>query len=385
MKELRLPAALTASLASGHPWVYRDHVGDFRAASGTWVRVVAGSYQGVGLWDAEGAIAVRLFSSGPEVNQAWVTERVREAWELRDCVRRAGVTGYRLIFGEADQLPGIVVDLYADHAILVSYSKSLGQLIPWVAQAVAEVAQVAGVTRRSREEGQVQLAPLWGRAAPDELIVEEFGMRLLAELRRGQKTGLFFDHRDNRHYLRSVTSGARVLNLFSYTGGFSVAAALGGARSVRSVDISRPAIEASQRNFELNGVQDVLHEAVTADVFDEIERLSSQNAHFDVVVCDPPSFAKNRAQLKAAEKAYRKLMSRALSLVEEGGLFCAASCTSQVGPAAFRLALVDAGRKARKRLRIVRDAGQPADHPVGVAHDEGRYLKFLAVRVHDRC
>lgn len=385
MRELRLPPSLATSLASGHPWVYRDHVGDFRASSGTWVRVVAGSYQGVGLWDAEGAIAVRLFSSGPAVDQEWVTARVREAWQLRASVRNSGVTGYRLIFGEADQLPGIVVDLYGEYAILVSYSKSLGQLLPWVARAVVEVAAVVGVTRRAKQDGQVQLTLLCGELAPEELIVEELGMRLVAELTRGQKTGLFFDHRDNRHYVRSLSSGARVLNLFSYTGGFSVAAALGGARSVRSVDISRPAVEASERNFALNGLASFPHEAIAADVFDQIELLLSQNARFDLIVCDPPSFAKNRAQLKAAEKAYRKLMSRALELVEDGGLFCAASCTSQIGPSAFRLALVDAARKARKRLRIVRDAGHPTDHPIAVAHEEGRYLKFLAVRVHSRC
>ncbi len=385
MKELHLKSSLLTSLASGHPWVYRDHVGDFTAQNGSWVRVVCGSFSAVGLWDSESAIAVRLFSSEAEVTPAWIRARVVEAYEGRRELTDAGVSGYRLIFGEADQLPGVVVDIYDQYAIVVSYSKSLGQILSPLAQAVLEVTGCTGVARRVKGEDGVRLIPLIGVPPPEEVIVEEYGMKLVAELTQGQKTGLFFDHRENRAYVRARARGKRVLNLFSYTGGFSVAAALGGASHVTSVDISGPAVEASRRNFLLNGLDESLHDAVVADVFDFLNKSQAEGQLWDWVICDPPSFAKNRAQLKAAERAYRRLMSQALLVTRTGGTFCAASCTSQVGPSAFRLALMGAARKSRRRVKLVWDVGQPLDHPVHVAHEEGRYLKFLAGRVYERC
>lgn len=384
MKELKLPGSLATSLASGHPWVYRDHVGDFQAASGSWVKVVSGSFSAVGLWDEESAIALRLFSTQGPVTPEWIHQRVMEAWENREPLRQAGVTGYRLVFGEGDALPGIVVDLYGEYAIVVTYSKSLGSLLQPLAAAVESITGARGVVRRTKSGDAVRLQLLRGEMPPDRVQIEEYGMKLWADLTAGQKTGLFFDHRENRQTVARLARGASVLNLFSYTGGFSVAAALGGAREVTSVDIAGPAVETSRENFALNGLDEKTHHAVKADVFDYLEKLKKEKKKFDLVVCDPPTFAKNRTQLKAAEKAYRKLMSAALDVVSPGGLFCAASCTSQVGPQAFRLAVVDAARKSRVRFQVLHDVGQPTDHPVAIAHEEGRYLKFILGRVRPR-
>lgn len=385
LKTLVLPEALLLPLASGHPWVYRDHVGRFQAPTGSWVRVKAGSFEGFGLWDADSPIAVRIFSTQGPVDDAWIRARVLEAVSLRADLPARGVTGYRAIFGEADQLPGIVVDVYADFAVVVSYSRSLGGLLPVVARTVAEALGLRGVVRRKKEDGAVQLLPLWGEMPPAEILVEEFGMKLIAELHAGQKTGLFFDHRDNRAFVRKRARGLRVLNLFSYTGGFSVAAALGGAASVTSVDIAAPAIETSKRNFEVNGLAEFPHDAIAMDVFDFMEEARKQGKKFDLVISDPPSFAHSRDQLKAAEKAYRKLMALGLSVTAQGGLFCAASCTSQLGPPQFAKAIADAARKARVRLQVIADVGHAADHPVAIGHQEGRYLKFVAGRVLTRC
>ncbi len=385
MKELRLNPSLATSLASGHPWVYRDHVGNFSAPGGSWVRITSGSFSAVGLWDAESAIAVRIFSTERVVDRPWIFARIQEAYDNRRELIDAGVTGYRLVFGEADQLPGIVVDVYDRYAILVSYSKSLGQLLDPIAEAVMAITGCSGVVRRIKQDEQVRLLPLRGELPPDEVEVDEYGMRLVAQLKVGQKTGLFFDHRDNRLFVRNRAKGMSVLNLFSYTGGFSVAAGLGGAAQVTSVDISAPAVEASRRNFELNGLPSEIHEFRAEDVFSFLERAQSEGRSWDLVVCDPPSFAKNRTQLRAAEKAYRRLMSQAILVTRPGGIFCGASCTSQVGPVAFRLALVDAARKAKRRLKVILDIGQPIDHPVSIAHEEGRYLKFIASRVYERC
>ncbi len=381
MKDIQLPESLATGLASGHPWVYRDHVGQTVERSGAWVRVKAGSFVAYGLWDADSPIAVRIFSTEGVPDAAWIHARVKEAWDLRESVRREGVTGYRLVFGEADQLPGIVVDLYGDVAVLVTYSKALGALIEPVANAVQEIAGVASVVRRTKDEQGVRLSVLRGERPPESVVIQEGRMQLLAELYSGQKTGLFFDHRDNRRFVGERAAGARVLNLFSYTGGFSVAAALGGARSVVSVDSAAPAIEASLANFALNGLADFEHRGCAEDVFAYLDKAERSGERFDLVVCDPPSFAKSRDQLRQAERAYTRLMAAALRVCAPGALFCAASCTSQVGPAAFRRLLADSARKARVRFQIVRDIGQPADHPVLVAHEEGRYLKFIAGRV----
>jgi len=385
VKEIRLLDSLASGLASGHPWVYRDHVSQVTERTGTWVRVRAGSFSAVGLWDAESPIAVRLFSTVDAPDAAWIRERVREAWELRAPVRAAGVTGYRLLFGEADSLPGVVVDLYDSVAVLVTYSKALGSLIDPIAQAVLEIAEVKSVVRRTKEDDVVKLTPVRGELPPRSVVIHEGRMKLLAELYSGQKTGLFFDHRDNRRFVGERAHGARVLNLFSYTGGFSVAAALGGAVSVTSVDVAAPAILACAQNFALNDLADFPHTGLSEDVFAYLERVEKKREVFDVVVCDPPSFAKSRDQLRQAERAYTKLLGAALRVTAPGGLFCAASCTSQVGPPLFRHLIAEAARKARVRYQIVRDIGQPDDHPVLVAHEEGRYLKFVAGRVLQRC
>lgn len=385
MRTLSLPDSLTTSLASGHPWVYRDHVGRFSAKSGDWVAVQAGSWKGFGLWDADSPIALRIFSTKQVPDAGWIDERVREAYDLRARVREQGVTGYRLIYGEADQLPGVVVDVYAGHAIVVTYSRSLGALVPLIAASVSALPGIVSVTRRQKRDDGVSLSPLAGEAPPRHVTIEEFGMRLIADLHHGQKTGLFFDHRDNRHFVRSQARGRTVLNLFSYSGGFSVAAALGGASAVTSVDIAAPAIADCEENFRASGLADFPHRGEATDVFRFLEQAAKKSERYDVVVCDPPSFAKNRQQLKAAEKAYRRVMAAGLAVTNPGGLFCAASCTSQVSPAAFRRAIADAARKARVRFQVVRDIGHAPDHPVLIGHEEGRYLKFVAGRVLPRC
>lgn len=383
MIEIRVSDKLATKLASGHPWVYRDHVPQVLAKTGSWVQISAGSYRAYGLWDDESPIAVRIFSTHGVPNQAWFRARIEQALALRAPLRQAGTNGYRLVFGEADFLPGLVVDIYDRFAVVVTYSKALGSILAPVVESLWGLGELDGIVRRSRTEEGARLQLLRGVMPPAEVPIEENGMRLVADLYHGQKTGLFFDHRDNRQYVREVARGRRVLNLFSYTGGFSVAAALGGAVSVTSVDVARPAIEACRRNFEVNQVA-TPHEEHAADVFEFLERAERERLSFDCVVCDPPSFAKSREQKKLAERTYVRLMSQAVRLVSPHGLFCAASCTSQVSPTEFLDLMVDAGRKARRRLQVVREAAQPLDHPVLLGHDEGRYLKFVAARVLER-
>jgi len=378
---LELPHFLGAQLAAGHPWVYRDHVPKaFRAASGSIVRIQAGAFSGFALWDAGSQIALRVYSRREPPTARWVRDRVTEAWRAREPIRAERTTAYRWIFGEGDGLPGVTVDLYAGFAVVATYAEGLDRIVEWVVEALNQTSELSGVLRRHRE-GPTRLELLSGREPPERLVVEEHGVRLHADLRLGQKTGLFLDHRENRRFIGSLSAGREVLNLFSYTGGFSVHAALSGAIRTTSVDVAAGAIDAARDNFSLNGLDADAHELVAADVFEFLERARREGRSWDLVICDPPSFARSRQQLKQATKAYTRLNAVGMAVTRPGGLYAAASCTSQVGPELFRQTLAQSAERAKRRFQIVHDVGQPMDHPVMVAHPEGRYLKLVLGRV----
>ena len=260
---------------------------------------------------------------------------------------------------------------------MLTYAQGLDALVPWVVEALASTTELSGIVQRK----PAGLEVLAGRAPPRDLVVEEHGVRLRADLHSGQKTGLFLDHRDNRRFVASLAEGREVLNLFAYTGAFSLHAALGGAKSVTSVDAAGAALDAARDNFALNGVDPDLHELAESDAFEFLERANSAARRFDLVICDPPSFAKNKQQLPRALKAYTRLNAMGLRVTRPGGFYCAASCTAQVGHDAFVDSLAESARQAKRRLQIVHDAGHAIDHPVMAAHPEGRYLKFSATRV----
>jgi 23S rRNA (cytosine1962-C5)-methyltransferase len=383
-RTIQLPAFLEGALAAGHPWVYRDHVPrGFTARTGTWVQVRAGRRSAFAVWDEESPIALRVYSEQTVPDAGWVEARVQAAWELRAPLRAAGVTAYRCLHGEGDGLPGIVVDLYGEFAVLVTYSDAVASLVPAVVAALERRVPLRGIVQRARAvaERAGGLLLLRGEPPPPDLVVVEHGVRFHVDLARGQKTGLFLDHRENRRRVGALASERRVLNLFAYTGGFSLYAAAGGARQVVSVDSAAPAIAAAAENFSLNDLDGDRHLGVAEDAFDFLERARSTGEQFDLVIADPPSFARSRAQLRTALRSYARLHAAALRVVSPGGLYAAASCTAQVSPADFRQTLADGATRARCRLQIVHEAGQPLDHPTFAQHLEGRYLKFVVGRV----
>jgi 23S rRNA (cytosine1962-C5)-methyltransferase len=378
---LVLPDSLEARLSAGHPWIYRDHVPErFRASAGEFVRVRSGRFEAHALWDADSPIALRIFSRQMRPDSAWVKARVDEAWQLRQRLLPPRTDAFRLLFGEGDGLPGIVVDIYAGFAVIVSYSAALKQVVSWVVEALAGRPELCGVCERTtrRKDRSSELKHLHGEPPPPLVMVEEHGLRYEVDLEAGQKTGLFLDHRDNRRYLRELAAGASVLNLFSYTGAFSVSCAAGGAAQVTSVDIAGPAIAAAERNFRHNELS-TPHEGVARDVFEFLEGAKRAGQRWDIVIADPPSFASSRSELFGALRAYKKLHAAALSVLTPGGLYAAASCTSQVSPEAFRQTIAEAGGRAH-RLTVVHEAAHAVDHPYGVGHLEGRYLKFVLCR-----
>jgi 23S rRNA (cytosine1962-C5)-methyltransferase len=376
-----------------------------RLPAGTWVRARCGNWSGYAIWDAEGPIALRVFSNRQVPDNAWLRARVAAAWQLREPLRIAGCTAYRWLFGEGDGLPGLTVDRYGDYATLQCYSDGVATLSSWLAQVLrAHDLGLRGVIARHRRPGPEEdrepgeggareggrdrpsspagLVALSGEAPTGDLVVTEHGLRFYADLHSGQKTGLFLDQRENRRFVEGLSAGRRVLNCFAYTGAFGLYALRGGARSVISADIGKGLAEVAAANIALNRVLDgARHRFVTADCFELLAAYRDEERRFDMVILDPPSFAKSKANRYAAIRAYTKLNALALHCVAEGGLLASASCTSQVGPEAFKEMLASAAAQTGRRLQIVHEAGQPLDHPVPAQFPEGRYLKFVVARV----
>ena len=379
-------AKLKTSLGLGHPWVYRDALerAPVDLESGTWVRVKCANLQFFGLWDAESPIAIRIFSNRQRPNKNWVAERVRQAWILRAPLRDAALqtSAYRWLYGESDGLPGIVVDLYGDAdsgeqwAVVKTYAASVERIKPWVVEALQALTPLTGVIERGSEEDR-GAEPLAGTLPTKPIMIQEHGLRFEVDMLRGQKTGFFLDQRENRRTIEQWSQGKRVLNLFSYTGGFSVYAERGNASSVTSVDSAREAMATAGHNFALNGFDPARHEFIVADCFDVLERYHSEGRRFDLIIVDPPSFARSKDQVTNALGAYQRLNSLALKCLSPTGLLASSSCTSQVSPAAFTQMLARAAADARRHLLILHDAGQPLDHPVPAHFPEGRYLKFV--------
>jgi 23S rRNA (cytosine1962-C5)-methyltransferase len=406
LPEISLPSQLKERLAQGHPWVYRTHVPpNVRLPSGAWVRVRCGGWSGYGLWEAERPIAIRIFSERQLPDARWLRERVRAAWDLRAPLRDAGCTAYRWLFGEGDGLPGLTVDRYGDFAVAQTYMDGAGQLLEWLVAALNEVAPLRGIVLRRRDADVDEMTTddrrpatsedarssvvgrrssvVWGDSPPPNLVIREHGIQFLADLRAGQKTGLFLDHRENRRLIEELSAGRTVLNCFAYTGAFSLYALRGGASTAISADIGKGLAEATAANVALNGFDAARHSFVTADCFELLNQYVDEHRQFDLVILDPPSFAKSKQNRYAAGRAYTRLNALALRCIASGGLLATASCTSQIGPEAFKELLAAAGSGAGKRLQIIHEAGQPIDHPVPAHFPEGRYLKFVVARVSD--
>ncbi|NJM09287.1 class I SAM-dependent rRNA methyltransferase [Candidatus Gracilibacteria bacterium] len=397
LTEISVPTILRAKLAQGHPWVYRNQVsGGEGLRSGSWVRVRCGGWSGIGLWDSEGAIAVRIFSRQQIPDNAWIENRVWDAWENRATLRATATNAYRWIFGEGDGLPGMVVDRYGDYAIIQTYAQSLATLVQPLAGALRRCdPQLRGVVARVRaaedlaehdevdEERAGGLQLIWGERPPEDLVIQEHGLYFQANLYRGQKTGLFLDQRENRAAVERIAAGLDVLNCFAYTAAFSLYALRGDAAHVVSVDIGRGLEDAATVNLRLNNVDERRHDFITADCFAVLDSFAKEGRRFQLVILDPPSFARSKSNQHAALRAYTRINALALRCVEPGGLLATASCTSQVGQEAFRTMLAEAAAQVGCRTQIVLEAGQPTDHPVPAAFPEGRYLKFLIARVRE--
>jgi len=349
-------------------------------------------FQGIGLYDPASPIRLRMLHHGPPapINDAWWHQRIADALD-----RRAGLldstetNGFRCVHGENDGLPGLVVDKYGSAAVVKLYSAAwVPHLRPVVASLVRLLAPEVIVLRLSRGlrddlPGLVDGSVLVGEYPTAPVLFRENGLVLEADIVAGQKTGHFLDQRDNRRLVGTQAAGARVLDVFACTGGFSLSAAAGGARSVRSVDMSTKALEATRANFghnqHLPAVRRCRQETTVGEAFAVMAALAAAGERYDVVVVDPPSFAHSQPAVAGALRAYRRLTDLAVRLLDDGGLLVQASCSSRVGADDFFAEVLAGAAGAGRSLDGVRTTGHPLDHPIGFP--QGAYLKALFARV----
>ena len=390
-KSIYLKKGKEESLLRFHPWVFSGAIlrMDEGIGEGDFVRVLAenGGFIAVGHYQI-GSIAVRVLSFRDiEIDEAFWESRLASALRMRISIGIADNplnNTYRLVHGEGDNLPGLVIDCYGQTAVMQAHSVGIHICRKEIAAALVKVMgdRIVNVFYKSEttlpfkaELGQENGFIIGGS---DDNTALENGLRFHVDWLRGQKTGFFVDQRENRSLLEKYARGKRVLNMFCYTGGFSFYAMRGGAELVHSVDSSGKAIELTRANVELNFPGDSRHEAFCEDAFKFLERAGNQ---YDLIILDPPAFAKHRGALHNALKGYTRLNRAALEKIQPGGILFTFSCSQVVTKDNFRNAVFTAAAQSKRKVRILHQLHQPADHPVNIYHPEGEYLKGLVLYV----
>ena len=379
------------SLRRFHPWVFSGAIKKIQgpAREGELVDLydnkdeflACGHYQ-------EGSIAVRVISFDPvETNQDFWDQRVKNAWDLRDSLGLVSdplTNVFRWINAEGDGMPGLVVDYYNGTAVMQMHSLGMHRNLDFILESLRRVAgerlhtiyNKSGTTLPDKPGIQGRSGFLLGNLKGD--VVLENGYRFQIDWVEGQKTGFFIDQREHRKLVGSFSEGRRVLNMFGYTGGFSIYGMGGGARLVHSVDSSGKAIDLTRGNAELNFPGDTRHDAFAEDAFTYFREMKER---YDLVILDPPAFAKHQTVLNNALQGYKRLNQRALELIDPGGILFTFSCSQAVSRENFRKSVFVAAANARRKVRILHQLSQPPDHPVSIYHPEGEYLKGLVLEV----
>ena len=391
---LRITAAAETIVRGGHPWLFADSIHEINRAGAAGELAVIydrkDKFLAVGLFDPESPIRVRILHAGkPQtIDAPWWQARLTQTLARREGLFDAATTGYRLIHGESDGWPGLVLDRYATTLVLKLYTASwlprLEEILSLFRDNIPAERMVLRLSRNlqalaekhfQRRDGQM----LFGASPEGAVIFSEHGVRFEAEVLRGQKTGFFLDQRENRREVETLSRGKKVLNAFSFSGGFSVYAARGGATTVTDLDISAHALESAKRNFALNrnfpGVAACRHETVQADAFEWIEK---SPAKFDLVVLDPPSLAKRATEREGAVRAYERLNGLGIRRLARDGILVAGSCSAHVPALEFFEAVRRAAVKSGRKFSELKTLQHPPDHPAGFK--EAEYLKVIYLK-----
>ena len=384
------------SLLRRHPWIFSGAIGRVECPSDTIaegeivdIHTAAGDFIARGHYQI-GSIAVRVLTFAQEpIDAAWWRARIRSACEVRrtlGLIGNAATTCYRLVHGEGDSLPGLVIDIYGTTAVVQCHSVGMYRSRMQIAEALREVygERLAAVYDKSSQTVPYKAGLnavdgyLMGKVATPTQEVSENGHRFLVNWEEGQKTGFFLDQRCNRELVERYAAGRTVLNTFCYTGGFSVYAAAGGAKEVCSVDASERAVQLADENMRLNFGDSFPHTTLACDAVEYLKQIGDR---YDLIILDPPAFAKHHKVLGNAMQRYKRLNARALSQIRPGGILFTFSCSQAVTKELFRTTVFSAAAIAGRNVRILHQLAQPADHPINIYHPEGEYLKGLVLYV----
>lgn len=384
------------TIKAGGMWIFDNEIdkitGEFENGDLVYVHDFDDYFMGTGYINTKSKITVRLLSrkKGQEIDDAFISMRVKNAWEYRK--KTVDTSSCRVIFGEADFLPGIVIDKFSDVLVVQSLALGIDRFKVQIVEDLIACMNEDGVTIRGvyersdakvrTNEGMERIKGFIGEPFDTKVEIVENGVRYMVDVEEGQKTGFFLDQKYNRKAIHKLCKGAKVLDCFTHTGSFALNAGIAGAASVLGVDASDLGCNQARENAKLNGLQDTV-EFLCADVFDLLPELEEKGEKFDVVILDPPAFTKSRNSVKNAVKGYREINLRAMKLIKDGGYLATCSCSHFMTPELFTETIGQAARNVHKRLRQVEYRTQAPDHPILWAADESYYLKFYIFQVCD--
>lgn len=389
MVKVYLKKKITPRIAGGHPWIFRNEVdrvaGEVKAGDIVEVSYSDGKFAGRGYINPQSQILVRLLTRNRQevIDEQFFHDRIARAWLYRQ--KLGYVENCRLVFGEADELPALVIDKFNDYFVLQTLSFGMECWKPAIVQALQSIFSPKGIYERNdvpvRElEGLQQQKGFLSAPFNTSIIINENGLKFHVDIENGQKTGYFLDQQDNRRAIQHIVKGADVLGAFTYTGTFEIHAAHYGAKSVLGLDISENAVAQANRNAALNGLEHICRfEAMNA--FDVLKQWGKEVRQYDVVMLDPPAFTKSREQIQKAITGYKEINLRGMKLVKNGGFLVTSSCTNLVQPDLFLQTIEMAAKDARKKIRQVTFQAQASDHPIIWGVENTNYLKFLIVEV----
>jgi len=389
MKKIVLKKKISQRIANGHPWIFANEVEkmDDEIKAGEIVEVLFydGKFVGSGYINPRSQIVIRLLTRDrkEEINEQFFIDRIARCWEYR---KKIGYTeNCRLVFGEADQLPQLIIDKFNDYFVVQTLALGIDLWKSTFKKALEEIFQPRGIYERNdvpvRElEGLPQQKGFLSAPFDPKIIITENGLKFCVDLENGQKTGYFLDQQANRRAIEPIVKGAEVLGAFTYTGTFEIHAASYGAKSVLGIDISENATLQAAENAKLNHLENIVR-FETANAFDKLKEWTKEGRQYDVVMLDPPAFTKSRETIQKAITGYKEINLRGIKLVRPGGFLVTSSCTNLVSPELFRQIIEMAARDARRKIRQVVFQTQSPDHPVIWEIESTHYLKFLILQI----
>ena len=391
MTKVYLNKKINPRIAQGHPWIYKNEVdriaGTFQAGDIVEVYFYDGQLAGRGYINPNSLIIIRLLTrKREEIDAPFFYEKIKAAWAYRQ--QLGYVENCRLVFGEADSLPALIIDKFNDYFVLQTLSLGIDKWKLAIVEAIQKIFSPKGIYERNdvpvRElEGLNSHKDFLSDPFPTEIMINENGLKFFVDIENGQKTGYFLDQQDNRRAIKNIVKGAEVLGAFTYTGSFEIHAAHYGAKSVLGIDISETAVAMANKNAALNALDSIVKfEAINA--FDVLKKWGKEGRKYDVVMLDPPAFTKSRTNIDKAVTGYKEINLRGMQLIRSGGFLVTSSCTNLVSPELFLDTIQMAAWDAKKRIRQVTYQTQSSDHPIIMGLENTHYLKFLIVEVCDK-